>query len=78
MIVSWRNKGQFLIEKKTPLRSFQQIDSEEILKNVFKKFFTRRSRIIMMKKKNTHKKESTDNDFSLSLPISIFSPCPSQ
>ena len=75
MIVSWTNKGQFLIEKKTPLRSFQQIDSEEILKNVFKKFFQEQAEIIMMKKK-THKKESTDDDFSLSpnfyfLPVSL-------
>ena len=75
MIVPWTNKGQFFNWKKTPLRSFQQIDSEEILKNIFKKFFTR-SWIIMMKKKNTHKKESTDDDFSLSpnfyfLPVSL-------
>ena len=76
MIVSWTNKGQFLIEKKTPLRSFQQIDSEEILKNVFKKFFTRRSWIIMMKKKNTQKRIDWWWFFSLSpnfyfLPVSL-------
>ena len=75
MIVPWTNKGQFLIEKKHHWGLSNKLTLKKFWKTFSRNFSQEEAELSWWRKK-THKKESTDDDFSLSpnfyfLPVSL-------
>ena len=76
MIVLWTNKGQFLIEKKNTIEVFPTNWLWRNFEKRFQEIFHKKKLNYHDEEKKTHKKELTDDDFSLSpnfyfLPVSL-------